>query len=58
MAEIVERADNPNTSYEKSDWPVGKIGLVFLATFILLVVTPFILMWGFPRLAARPEPRH
>ena len=49
MAEsIVETRDNPNTSYEKSDWPVGKIGLVFLATFILLVVTPFILMWGFP----------
>ena len=40
--------DNPNTSYEKSDWPVGRIGLVFLATFILLVVTPFILMRGFP----------
>jgi len=49
MAEsVVETRDNPNTSYEKSDWPVGKIGLVFLATFILLVVTPFILMWGFP----------
>ena len=50
MAEsVVEVRDNPNTAYEKSDWPVGKIGLVFLATFILLVVTPFILMWGFPR---------
>ena len=53
---IVETRDNPNTSYEKSDWPVGKIGLVFLATFILLVVTPFILMWGFPHSLSRPEP--
>ena len=49
MAEsVVEVRDNPNTSYEKADWPVGRIGLVFLATFILLVVTPFILMWAFP----------
>ena len=58
MAEsIVETRDNPNTSYEKSDWPVGKIGLVFLATFILLVVTPFILMWGFPHSLPDSEPR-
>jgi hypothetical protein len=50
MAEsIVETRDNPNTSYEASDWPIGKIGLVFLATFILLAATPFIVMWGFPR---------
>lgn len=49
MAEpAVETRDNPNTSYEESDWPIGRIGLVFLATFILLLVTPFVLMWGFP----------
>ena len=40
--------ENENTAYEKSDWPIGRIGLVFLATFILLVITPFILMWAFP----------
>ncbi len=40
--------ENENTSYEKSDWPIGKIGLVFLGTFLLLLVTPFILMWAFP----------
>ena len=40
--------ENKNTSYEKSDWPIGKIGLVFLGTFLLLLVTPLILMWAFP----------
>jgi hypothetical protein len=45
--EIVLR-ENENTAYEKSDWPIGKIGLLFLGTFLLLLVTPFILMWAFP----------
>jgi hypothetical protein len=40
--------ENENTAYEKSDWPIGKIALIFLGTFILLVITPFILMWAFP----------
>jgi hypothetical protein len=40
--------ENENTSYEKSDWPIGKIGLVFLGIFLLLVVAPFIVMWAFP----------
>ena len=40
--------EHENTSYEKSDWPIGKIGLMFLGTFLLLLVTPFILMWAFP----------
>jgi hypothetical protein len=40
--------ENENTAYEKSDWPIGKIGLLFLGTFLLLLVTPFILMWAFP----------
>src|SRR5690348_12689993 len=40
--------ENENTAYEKSDWPIGKIGLVFLGTFVMLVVAPFVLMWAFP----------
>lgn len=40
--------ENENTSYEKSDWPIGKIGLVFLGIFLLLVTAPFIVMWAFP----------
>jgi hypothetical protein len=40
--------ENENTAYEKSDWRIGYIGLVFLGTFLLLLVTPFILMWAFP----------
>lgn len=39
--------ENENTAYEKSDWPIGKIGLVFLGTFVMLVVAPFVLMWAF-----------
>ena len=44
----IELRENENTAYEKSDWPIGKIGLVFLGTFILLVISPLILMWAFP----------
>jgi hypothetical protein len=50
MAEIAERVeDNPKTAFEKSDWPLGTIGLVLLGTLIFLVITPFVLMGAFPR---------
>jgi hypothetical protein len=44
----IELRENENTAYEKSDWPIGRIGLVFLGTFVMLVVVPFVLMWAFP----------
>lgn len=44
----IELRENENTAYEKSDWRLGYIGLIFLGTFILLAVTPFILIWVFP----------
>src|SRR3954451_16062378 len=44
----IELRENENTAYEKSDWPIGKIGLVFLGTFVMLVIAPFVLMWAFP----------
>jgi hypothetical protein len=53
MAEIAERVeDNPNTAFEKSDWPIGLIGWVAVGTFIFLVIAPFVLMGAFPRAAS------
>ena len=50
MAEIAQRVeDNPKTAYEKSDWPLGTIGLVLLGTLIFLVIAPFVLIGAFPR---------
>jgi hypothetical protein len=49
MAELEERVeDNPETAYEHSDWPLGTIGLILLGTFILLVISPFVMMAAFP----------
>src|SRR3954453_1039838 len=44
----IELRENENTAYEKSDWRLGYIGLVFLGTFVMLVIAPFVLMWAFP----------
>ena len=50
MAEIAERVeDNPETAFEKSDWPLGIVGWVLLGTFIFLVIAPFVLIGAFPR---------
>ena len=50
MAEIAERVeDNPKTAFEKSDWPLGTIGLVLLGTLIFLVIAPVVLIGAFPR---------
>ncbi len=67
MAEIAERVeDNPQTAFEKSDWPLGIVGWVLLGTFIFLVIAPFVLMGVFPRAVSdvsraltveRPQPR-
>ncbi len=45
MAEIAQvKQSNPQTTYEREDWPIGKVGLVYIGIFIFLVITPFILM--------------
>src|SRR3954447_7092771 len=44
----IELRENENTAYEESDWRLGYIGLVFLGTFVMLVIAPFVLMWAFP----------
>ena len=50
MAEIAERVeDNPKTAFEKSDWPLGIVGLVLLGTFMFLVIGAFVLIGAFPR---------
>lgn len=49
MAELDERIeDNPDSAYELSDWPLGTIGLIFVAILILLVVSPFVMIAAFP----------
>jgi hypothetical protein len=49
MAELDERIeDNADTAYERSDWPLGTIGLVLLSIFMILVISPFVLIVGFP----------
>jgi hypothetical protein len=50
MAELAEHVeDNPQTAYEKSDWPLGAIGLVLLGILAFLVIAPFALIGAFPR---------
>jgi hypothetical protein len=49
MAELDERIeDNPDSAYEQSDWPLGAIGLIFVGIFILLVISPFVMIAAFP----------
>lgn len=49
MAEWRERIEpNPKTAYEPADWPIGKVGLIALGTFLFLVVAPLVLIWAFP----------
>jgi hypothetical protein len=49
MAEHSERIeDNPDTAYEQSDWPLGRIGLILAAILVLLVISPFVMIAAFP----------
>jgi hypothetical protein len=60
MAERVE--NNPDTDFERSDWPIGTIALVIAAVLAVLVIAPLVLLWAYPdavsdvsrRLAAQP----
>ena len=48
MAEVARvKRDNPNTAFEQEDWPIGKVGLIYLGTFIFLIIAPFVLMWAY-----------
>lgn len=49
MAETDQRIeDNPDTAHERSDWPLGTIGLILAATLILLVISPLAMIAAFP----------
>jgi hypothetical protein len=49
MAELQETIeDNADTAYERSDWPLGAIGLILLGIFIILVISPLVLIAVFP----------
>jgi hypothetical protein len=49
MAELEERVkDNPETAYEESDWSLRTIGLILVVTFVVLVVSPFVMIAAFP----------
>jgi hypothetical protein len=64
MAEVTApaREDNAKTAYEREDWPLGYVGLVYAGTFVFLVIAPLILMWVYSstvsdvsrRLSVRP----
>jgi hypothetical protein len=46
MAETAPvREDNPKTAYEREDWPLGYVGLVYAGILVFLVIAPLILMW-------------
>jgi hypothetical protein len=53
MAEPAERVEyNLATAYEQSDWPVATIGLILAVIFIMLVISPFVMIAAFPRTTA------
>ncbi len=41
-------ATNEDVAYERSDWHVGAVGLVLLGIFLVLVIAPLALIWGYP----------
>lgn len=41
--------DNPKTAYEREDWPLPAVGLVYVGIILFLVIAPFVLMWAYPR---------
>lgn len=50
MAEVARvKRNNPSTAFEHEDWPIGKVGLIYLGTFIFLIIAPLVLMWAYPR---------
>ena len=40
--------ERPTTAYETSDWDVGPVGLIYLGTFALLVISCLVLIAAYP----------
>ena len=58
MADPTQRvADNPYTAYEKSDWRIGVVGLIALATIGFLVIAPMAVLLVFPRASVDADRR-
>jgi hypothetical protein len=50
MPKTVEyKETNPTTAFEPSDWPLSYIAWIAAGVLVMLSVTPFILILGFPR---------
>lgn len=50
MADLdVHVESNPDTAYERSDWPLGRVGLILVGTFLFLIIATFVLIGAFPR---------
>jgi len=61
MADLAQTKDgNANTAYEHGDWSIGAVALIYLAIFVLLVISPFVMLWTYSsadasrKLLARP----
>ena len=53
MAEAEPRAAaNPDTAFERSDWPLRPIALTLLGIFLFLVIAPLVLLWAYPEAAS------
>ncbi len=54
MADLADyKQTNPVTKFEPTDWRLRAVAWIAIATFLLLAITPFVLMAAFP--GARPD---
>ncbi len=42
------RDRRPNIAFEPTDWPVGPIALIYVGVLVLLVISPLVLILGYP----------
>jgi len=42
------RAENPETAFETTDWPVQPVALVFISTLVLVIISTFVLIAAYP----------
>jgi hypothetical protein len=49
MADVADvKQDNPQAAYEQEDWPINKVGFVYIGIFVFLVIIPFVLWAAYP----------
>jgi hypothetical protein len=42
------RESRRKVSFEPTDWPVGTVALIYVGVFVLLVISPLVLILGYP----------